>query len=319
MARAPALDAADPLARVLHGVRVSGTFYCHSELTAPWGLTMPAMPGCLWFHCVTEGRAELDLRGAPHSLERGTFALVPHGRGHAIRSGPRVAAPNVLDLPHLEETERYAMLKHGGGGARTTLLCGVVRLDATVGAALESVLPPMLRVDGRETSTAGWFDTLLSMMAAESRRLRPGGEAIVTRLADVLVVQCLRSWLDADPNARKGWLGALRMPRVGSALAAMWKEPSRPWTVAGLAKVAAMSRSAFAAHFEEVVGEPPMRYLGRVRMQLAADALATHQASVGEVADRTGYQSEAAFSRAFKRFTGTSPGAVRRQARTPSR
>ncbi len=309
-----ALSAAEPLDRVLHFVRVEGTFYCHSELGAPWGLFMPPMQGCMWFHCVHEGRAILEIEGVHHELRRGCFALIPHGRGHRIRSGGRVATPNVVDLPHAVQTDRYAMLRYGGDGERTTLLCGVVKLDAAVGTELERCLPPVVHIEAHGAPHGEWMTTTLAMIAAESRAPRPGGETIVTRLADVLVVQAIRAWLDASPAACTGWLGALRDKRVGQSLAALWREPSADWTVASLAKVAAMSRSAFAVRFLELVGEPPAQHVTRVRMLVARDSLSKDCASVAQAAELAGYRSEAAFSRAFKRLFGVSPGHLRRNA-----
>lgn len=306
--------APDSLARVLHFLRVEGTFYCHSELTAPWGLFMPPMPGCMWFHCVNDGRALLEVDDAHLSLARGSFALVPHGRGHRIRSGRRVATPNVVELPHEAQTERYAQLRYGGDGERTILLCGVVRLDAALGAELERCLPPVIHVEAHGAPHGEWMTTTLAMMAAESQAERPGGETIVTRLADVLVVQAIRAWLESAPAARAGWLAALRDPRMGKSLAALWREPAAGWTVTKLARAATMSRSAFAERFLEVVGEPPMQHLTRVRMLVARDALSKERASLAQVAERAGYHSEAAFSRAFKRVLGVSPGRVRRGA-----
>ena len=141
---------------------------------------------------------------------------------------------------------------------------------------------------------------------------RPGGETMITRLSDVLVVQALRAWLESDPAAQSGWLGALRDPQIGRAISLIHREPGRPWTVASLADQIPMSRSAFAARFTELVGEPAMSYVTRWRMHLAAAALRDEGATVAELADRFGYRSEAAFARAFKRVVGTPPGAVRR-------
>lgn len=299
---------ADPLPRVLHFVRVEGTFYCHTELGAPWGLFMPPMPGCMWFHCVNEGRALLEVDDARIELGRGSFVLVPHGRGHRLRSDRRVATPNVIELRHEVQTDRYAQLRHGGDGERAQLLCGVVKLDAALGRELERCLPSVMHVQAH----GEWMTTTLAMMAAESQALRPGGETVVTRLADVLVVQAIRAWIDKAPAARTGWLAALRDPRLGKALAALWRDPAAGWTVSRLARAATMSRSAFAARFLELVGDPPMQHLTRVRMLVARDALSNDRASLAQVAERAGYRSEAAFSRAFKRVIGVSPGRVRR-------
>ena len=149
-------------------------------------------------------------------------------------------------------------------------------------------------------------------MAAEARALRPGGEAVITRLGDILVIQAIRSWIETDPAARTGWLGALQDPQIGRAIAIIHRDPARPWTLASLADEVAMSRSAFAARFTELVGEPAMSYVARWRMHVALDALKEQGSTVAELASRLGYRSEAAFARAFKRVIGIPPGAVKR-------
>ena len=155
----------------------------------------------------------------------------------------------------------------------------------------------------------------LRLLAVETRELRPGGEAVITRLADVLVIQAIRSWIETDPVAQTGWLGALQDPRIGRAMSLVHRDPARPWTVATLADELAMSRSAFSARFTELVDEPAMQYVTRWRMHLALDSLRRKDATVAELADRLGYRSEAAFARAFKRLNGVAPEAVRRRAR----
>ena len=151
----------------------------------------------------------------------------------------------------------------------------------------------------------------LRLMAAEASELRPGGEAVITRLGDILVIQAIRCWIETDPAARIGWLGALQDRQIGRALTLVHREPARDWTVGSLAGEVAMSRSAFAARFTELVGEPAMAYVARWRMHIALTALRDEGATVGELADRLGYRSEAAFSRAFKRIIGVAPGAAR--------
>jgi AraC-like DNA-binding protein len=157
-----------------------------------------------------------------------------------------------------------------------------------------------------------WIQSTLRLMAAEARELRPGGETIVTRLADILVIQAIRAWIEQDPAAQTGWLGALKDHQIGRALTLIHREPAHDWSVASLADEVAMSRSAFAARFTQLVGETPMYYVTRWRMQVAQNVLQVGDATVGEIALRLGYGSEAAFSRAFKRFHGIPPGAVRR-------
>lgn len=309
------LDADDPLGEALHFLRVTGSFYCRSELTAPWGLTMPAWPDCLWFHIVTVGRCLLEVDGdEPRMLRPGDLALVPHGQGHVLRSDPGTLAPDVMGLEH-EFRNRYAVLRHGGGGAATTLVCGAVRLDHPTAHRIIPLLPEVIHMEPTGGPHAEWMQSTLRLVAVEAAEVRPGGEAVLTRLSDILVIQALRAWVEHDPAAQRGWLGALRDRQIGRAISLIHRDPAREWTLASLANELAMSRSAFAARFTELVDEPAMRYATRWRMQVARSWLTEDGATVAEVAGRLGYRSEAAFSRAFKRTIGTSPGAVSSSAR----
>jgi AraC-like DNA-binding protein len=220
----------------------------------------------------------------------------------------------LFELDRDSVSERYEIIHHGGGGAPTTLVCGTVRFDHPAARQLVNVLPRTISVEAWSAPQLEWLQSTLRFMAAEASELRPGGETVVTRLADILVIQAIRSWLSHDPAARTGWLGALRDAQIGQALALIHRDPVQPWTVALLAHEVAMSRSAFAARFTALVGETPMRYVTRWRMQVALTALRDEGVTLGELALRLGYQSEAAFSRAFKRCMGVSPGAARRSA-----
>jgi AraC-like DNA-binding protein len=297
---------------------MNGAFYCRSELSAPWGMTMMPMPGYIWFHVVTSGRFWLEAgEGEPTLLQAGDLGLVPHGEGHVLRSEPGVEVPGVLELEREEVSDRYEILRHGGGGAPTTLICGAVRFDHPAARNLVDILPPLIHVEAASSPELEWMQSTLRLMAAEAKELRPGGEAIITRLGDILVVQAIRSWIETDPASKSGWLGALQDRQIGRAISLIHRDPARDWTVASLADELAMSRSAFAARFTELVGEPVMRYVSRWRMHVAVAALKEEGATVGQLADRLGYRSEAAFSRAFKRVVGVSPGAVKKGADEP--
>ncbi|TDD89331.1 AraC family transcriptional regulator [Actinomadura darangshiensis] len=305
---------ADPLGEALHFLRMNGAYYCRSELTAPWGLTLPPMPGYLWFHAVTSGRFWLETEGGGQGwIQLGDLALVPHGEGHVLRSEPGAPAPGILDLEREAVSARYEILRHGGGGASAGLICGAVRFGHPAAGNLVEVLPGMIHVEASRSHRLEWMQSTLRMMASEAGELRPGGEAVITRLGDILVIQAIRAWLESDPGARTGWLGALRDPQIGRAISLVHRDPARPWTVASLARELAMSRSAFAARFTELVGEPVMSYVARWRMHVAVAEL-KEGATVGQLADRLGYRSEAAFGRAFKRVVGVSPGSVRKSA-----
>jgi AraC-like DNA-binding protein len=306
---------ADPLGEALHFLRMNGAFYCRSELTAPWGLTLPAMPGYLWFHVVTSGRLWLETgEGVGGWLGLGDLALVPHGEGHVLRSEAGIPAPGILELERELVSDRYEILRHGEGGAPTGLICGAVRFEHPAARNLIEILPRTIHIEASSSPRLEWIGSLLRLMAAEAAELRAGGEAVITRLGDILVIQAIRAWMESDPAAQTGWLGALRDPQIGRAISLIHRDPARDWTVASLAHELAMSRSAFAARFTELVGEPVMAYVARWRMHVAVVALREEGTTVGELANRLGYRSEAAFSRAFKRVIGTPPGAVRRRS-----
>jgi len=292
---------------------MEGAFYCRSELTAPWGMELPPIPDCQWFHVVTAGRAQLEVGDEHALLEPGDLVLVPHGQGHRLRSEAGAAIPGILDLPREHVSERYEILRHGAGGAPTTMICGAVTFEHPAARNLVAMLPRLIRLE----AAGDWLPGTLRLLALEARELRPGSETVITRLSDILVIQALRAWIEHDPGAQTGWLGALRDPQIGAAIALIHEDPAQPWTVALLARELAMSRSAFAARFTELVGEPVIAYLTRWRMDVALAALKEDGATVGEVAARLGYRSEAAFSRAFKRVVGTSPGGVRRAGANP--
>ncbi len=298
---------------------MNGAYYCRSELTAPWGLTLPPMPGYLWFHVVTSGRLWLEAEDERRWIHLGDLALVPHGEGHVLRSEPGAPAPGILDLERELVSDRYEILRHGGGGAPTGLICGAVRFAHPAAGHLIEILPGMICVEASRSPRLEWMQSTLRIMASEAGALRPGGEAVITRLGDVLVIQAIRAWIESDPAAQRGWLGALQDPQIGRAIANIHRDPARNWTVASLAHELAMSRSAFAARFTELVGEPVMSYVTRWRMHVAIAALKEEGATVGQLADRLGYRSEAAFSRAFKRIVGVSPGAIKRGDREQSR
>jgi AraC-like DNA-binding protein len=310
----PSWTPADPVGEALHLLRMSGSFYCLSEMTAPWGLVLPAFESSLMFHVVTAGECWLDVEGTPRRLLRpGDLALVPQGDGHRLDSDERAPGAKLFDLPRELLGDRYEMIRHGQGGPPTTILCGAVRFDHPVAQHLIRLLPRVIYVDAWTSPEAEWIQSTLRFLSSEAQTLRTGGETIITRLADILVIQAIRSWLARDPAAQTGWLGALRDRQIGRAIALIHREPTRNWTVASLAGEVAMSRSAFSARFTDLVGESAIQYATRWKMHAATSWLKEDRQTLSQVASRLGYESEAAFSRAFKRFTGVSPGALRRQ------
>ncbi len=290
---------------------MSGIFYCPSEMTEPWGLELPPMADCVWFHAVTTGRAHIEVDGETHSVGAGDLILVPHGHGHRAWGADPAPTPDVFTLPHDYYSDQYALLRHGGGGERTHIVCGGIRFDHPSARHLVQMLPPLIHIEASRSTRADWMQATLELMAEETREVRPGSEAVVSRLCDIVVMQAIRMWIERDPAARTGWLGALRDETIGAAIARIHSDPAADWSVASLAEVAAMSRSAFAARFSELVGEPVMHYVTRWRMNVAFDLLRSGERTVATVASEVGYDSEAAFSRAFKRVTGSTPRSAR--------
>ena len=302
----------DPLGETLHMLRLNGTLYCKSELTAPWGIDLPPFEWHMMFHVVTSGHCWLEIEGEePRLLQQGSLTLIPHGNGHCIRSGPMADAEPLFDIPVEKVSERYEIMRYGGDGELTQLTCGVVSFDHIAGQQLIAQLPKVLQIDSWRDEEDSWLQSTLRFIAREARELRPGGETVITHLADILIIQAIRTWIDSAPEAQQGWLAALRDKHVGKALAAIHREPEKYWTVDSLAKEVGMSRSGFSARFTQLVGESAKRYLTNWRMQLARVQLKETSDTLAILADQHGYQSEAAFCRAFKREFGVSPGSVR--------
>jgi AraC-like DNA-binding protein len=296
------------VADALRHITITGVFYCPSYLHEPWGGTVPPMPGCVWFHAVTSGRCELVVGGVRVQLHSGDLALVPHGAGHRIEAGGPTEYPSIPDLPHEEQSDNYAVLHYGHDGPLTELVCGGLRLEHPSARRLLDGLPPVVHVRTVRRTALG---ATLDLLAEEIRSREVGSEAVISRLCDILVIQAIRHWMTSGGATSSRWLRAMGDPQVGPALAALHTAPEAPWTVASLASRAAMSRSAFAARFRELLDQPVMGYLTELRMQLAVDLLHRSERTVAEVATAVGYESDASFSRVFKRHVGTSPRQMR--------
>ena len=308
---------ADPLGEVLHFLHMSGVFYTRSELTAPWGIDLPPMPDCLMFHVITSGDCWLKVEGSDSLLlHPGNFALVPHGKGHKLLSNPDQSAINIFDLEREQVSERYEILRHGKGGVSTNMICGAVRFDHPAAHQLMQLLPNIINIDIWRSPQMEWFQSTLRLMAFEAGELKPGGETIITRLADILVIQAIRSWMAEDPAAKTGWLGALQDKQIGRSIMLIQRDPSQDWTVGSLASEVGMSRSSFAERFKQLVEKTPLQYITWWRMNMAIKWLKEEDAPLSDLADRLGYQSEAAFSRAFKKTIGVSPGSIRKNIKS---
>lgn len=304
----------DTLSEVLADLRLANGSYCRCELTSPWGLDFPSQAQAR-FHFVVAG--ECYVRAPKRGwllLHAGDVVLLPRGKGHALAHDTRSRLRSMAEMPLEEIGERTYQLRHGGSGNRAVLVCCSVSFDQPTVHPLLRMMPPMLlvRAGAREDPM---LPVLLDAMAQEVLDARIGAATVMTRLADVVITRVVRSWAESRTFTRdaKGWLAALRDPQIGQALLAIHRRPGEPWNVSSLAKLAGVSRSVFSERFSHVVGLPPAKYLAQWRMHIAGLWLSEERITVAEAAGRLGYDSEAAFSRAFKRFRGVPPSVVRRK------
>ena len=332
----------DTLSEVLRTVRLRGAVFSYVHGSAPWVVEtphareiipaiMPAAEHLIPFHAVVEGACWGALAGeAPARLSDSDVILFPQGDPHIMSSAPGMKPPRPdkdfyfaqrpPQLPHalsLGGSGVTTVRLEGGAGERATLVCGFLGLDARPFNPLLATLPRVMHVSG-QPGTHSWTASLLRAAVAESDQRRPGGEAVLERMSEMLFVEVLRRYVDTLPAGHTGWLAGLRDPSVGRALALLHEKPGLPWTLERLADEAAMSRSTLHERFVHFIGQPPMQYLTRWRMQMAAKLLHDTKAKLIEVALGVGYESEAAFSRAFKRTVGVAPGAWRAGHRTGS-
>lgn len=332
----------DVLSDVLRECRVEGSVFCRFELGTAWAVAYPA-GDIAAFHVVTQGDCVLEVTAGPdgapvprtrHALAEGDLVVLPHGHAHVLRDGPldppRDGAP-VVPPASIEALVRMdgpggpygAAVRLGEGATAAGYVCGAFRFGDPRASALLDALPTVIHVRAgalpeRATTAAGplgpWLSTFLEAATCEAASNRPGATLVLARLSDVLFVHAVRAYLAeaTETVADGGWLAGLRDRAVGRALALVHEAPERAWTVDALARAVGMSRSRFAARFTALVGRPPLDYVAAWRMQRACSLLRAGTASVGEVAGRLGYRSEAAFNHAFRRRLGMAPGAYRR-------
>ena len=304
----------DALSRILEVVHVSGSLFSRAELGAPWGVHSRAMPDAI-FHVVVRGAGylTLDTDDVPVPFRAGDLLVLTRGDAHTVSDQPESQVVAIEGLEYEAGEDGLGRIRVDGGGPLTSLLCGTFTLAGEARDHVVPLLPPLLHVQGG-SPTAAWLDQTLRVMADEVESGRPGSATVVARLADILFVQVLRAWLQEPDADRRGWLAALADPHLAKALALVHDAPAEPWTAEILARAAGLSRTVFYERFTAQVGESPAAYLTRWRMVVARAWMRRTGASLGEVAERVGYRSQAAFHKAFKRVVGTNPGAWRREA-----
>src|SRR5262252_1083838 len=300
-------------ADLLQSVHLRSSVYFRPELGAPWGFSV-ADHGTA-FHIVADGKCWVQVAGAtqPVELVAGDFVVVPRGDAHIMRDSATSTVVDFFELAKRSGPDNKGVFRAGGSGAMTKLVCGGMQFDNGPTDPLLAVLPPLIHVKGKGGMGATWLQAIVPQVLEELDSWSAGALAVVTRLADILFIKAVRTYFEQDVDtAQYGWLAAIRDPHIGPALAQLHARPEEPWTVAFLARRVALSRSLFAEKFAQLVREPPLHYLKRLRLNRAAIRLRSTNDKLSAIAADAGYESAAAFTKAFKRILGKTPGEYRR-------
>jgi AraC-like DNA-binding protein len=319
--------ATDALSDVLRAVRLSGAVYFDVAATAPWVAEQPTremvLPKILSgaghlisYHVVTEGRCFAGIIGAePIAVEAGEVVVFTKGDPHVMSSSPGMrAAPVTAEAFDAAAASPLPFsVNYGGGGPPSVrLVCGFLACKAQPFSLLLDNLPSVIKAGNPQEGDSNWLGEFIRVAISEARNRRAGGEGVLAKLSELMFIEVVRRHLESLPPVQNGWLAGLRDPFIGKALSLIHRSPAHNWTIEELARDVGLSRSVLAERFADIVGLPPMHYLAKWRMQIASELLSGGSANIATVAAETGYGSEAAFSRAFKKMVGVRPSAWRR-------
>jgi len=314
----------DALSETLRVVHLTGAIFVQAKFTAPWcyqsqhadtlsPLLEPGAERLVIFHLITEGECFVELDGQPPvRLIAGDAVIFPQGDAHRMTSQPGLPPASGGARLDAVLARRPRQLAYGGGGATTRLVCGYLACDARLARMLLAGLPPVVRVNVRGSNAGAWLEASVRYALAEARSPRPGGAGVLAKLSEVLFIEVLRLYMNEQAEGRTGWLAGVGDRIVGAALNALHKSPAHAWTLEELARTANTSRSVLAERFQQLVGSSPMQYLTQWRMLLASNLLSRSNAPLASIAQDVGYQTDTAFSRAFRREYGAPPAAWRR-------
>ena len=315
----------DALSDLLHAIKLNGALFLDARFTAPWCVESPSgqeshgllgdLDHIVFFHLITEGHCTVRLSSGGEAIElvAGDLILMPRDDAHVIGCALHKSPIQAGLLVKPASQGGMLSIDHGGGGDEVRLMCGFLSCDSQLSRPLLESLPRMLRVPLGDGPGAAWLMGLLRRGAQENTTPGPGSDILLAKLAELLFVEAMRRYIEALPEQQTGWLAGLRDRHVGRALALMHETPARNWTVDELAEEVGLSRSALAQRFGNLLGQPPMQYLTRWRLTLAAAALRSSERAIALIASDSGYESESAFNRAFKREFGKPPAAWRRE------
>lgn len=309
----------DALSDVLHVLRLSGAVFLDAEFTAPWCVTSNShLAGdhthTVFFHWLIAGKckARLTSGGDTFEIGAGDLLLMPNDASHLMGSDLEVAAVDGESLVRPGTNDSMMRIEYGGGGETTRFVCGFLTCDKRLCRPVLDALPGMLRVPFGNDPTATWFKSLLQLGTEETSAKRPGSDTVLAKLSELLFVEAIRRYGESMHAEQTGWLAGLRDRYVGKVLTLMHQRPGHDWTMDALAVEVGLSRSALAQRFTDLIGQPPMQYLTRWRLTVAAQRLRSDPTTLASIAEQIGYDSEAAFNRAFKREFGMPPAAWRK-------
>jgi AraC-like DNA-binding protein len=297
---------------LLRGIRLRCTLTFRPDLRAPWGVRI-VRDGAV-FHIIVRGICWFEMKdlAQPVRLSAGDFVIVTRGGTHTLRNPPSSRVVDFFDLAKRHGYDERRIFRAGGKGALTRFISGEIRFENERSNPLLAILPPLLRVKATGAGARQWIRLTAGHMLQELDSGGAGAMEVVTRLADILFIHAVRAYFEENADsARAGWLRAVRDEQIGKGLALLHSHPHEPWTVSSLARRLGASRSAFAAKFNELVGEPPLRYLTRLRINVAAVRLSSSEDKLSAVASAAGYESVPSFVRSFKRHMGETPGKFR--------
>lgn len=318
----------DVLSDLLTTVRLQSAVHFCPELSAPWGIKVLTQSDRATFYLISRGSCYLEMAElpAPVSLVGGDLVMLPHGSAHVLRD--RLQTPAIPLAEVIKEccsTDPHKAVKHGGGGEMTALVSGHFKFENRMTNYFLLTLPPLIHIRVEDGYIVPWLDMTLKFLASESTSDIPGAQIVMTRLTDVLFIQILRAHIASEAKQgsrcknKANMLRALVDPLMGKALQLIHQQPDHPWTVAKLAEQIGLSRTGFAVRFTKIAGIAPLDYVRKWRMLKASDLLYQGEKSIDEIAIQVGYESGAAFSKAFKRELGVSPGLYRKEgAAAPS-
>ncbi len=310
--------AKDALSDILGAVKLRGSIYFRTEFSSPWGVAVPSYKNVARFHLVARGECWVRVEGveAPARLGQGDLIVIPHGAAHILSDRPKGSAPSVDQVVKDTGFAGEGALVLGGpdGGDATAMLCGHFEFDDNTPHPLLEALPPFIHVTGSETLNQTWLESIMKFATSEAQSDRPGGDAIVYRLSEIIFIQAIRIHVERTGEA-SGSLAGITDARIGRALSAIHADPIGRWTVESLGREAGMSRTAFAERFRRLIGMAPLAYVTQWRLQHARRQLLESDASIRHVAECAGYGSEAAFIRVFKKHYGSTPAVMRRARR----